>query len=135
MDTAISVLRWIAVLPGAFLAGSLARLVVGVLNWLATPAYDAESILGQFGTGCIMAGAFAVAVVWSGALIAPAKRNETGVVLAVLILLFYGVSVSLVVLGMPTSTQLSDPRVLGEFIGTPAASIYALAAAWRGELH
>ena len=80
MDTAISVLRWIAVLPGAFLAGSLARLVVGVLNWLATPAYDAESILGRFGTGCIMSGAFAVAVVWSGALIAPAKRcSRTGV--------------------------------------------------------
>ena len=134
MDTAISVLRWIAVLPGAFLAGGLARIVLGALNWLTVPAYDADSILGQFGIGCIMGGAFAAAFVWTGAWIAPSRKNGTGLALAALVVVASSFSVGLVVIGAATSVSLTDPASLGELIAAPATAIYVFVLAWRGEL-
>ena len=132
MKTVISILRWIAVLPGAVLAAVLVRAIVGVVNTWTVP--DPEWLLTQFsigfGTGCV----FVAALVFSGAWIAPSKKNSTGLVLAVLIVLIVGVSVGLVVSGMATSVNFADPMQLGEMIGTPVAGIYAVVMAWRGEL-
>ena len=60
--------------------------------------------------------------------------HHTGLVLAVLILLMVGVWVGLMVSGVPTSVNLTDPKELGEMIGAPAIAIYAVIMAWRGEL-
>ena len=132
MKTGISILRWIAVLPGAGLAAVLARAIVGVVNTWTVP--DPEGLLPQFSIGFGMGCVFVAALVFSGAWIAPSKKNATGLVLAVLILLIVGVSVGLVVSGMATSVQFSDPKMLGEMIGTSAFGIYAVVMAWRGEL-
>lgn len=134
METAVVGLRWIAVLPGAVLAGSLARLVVGLLNWLTMPVYEAHSILGQFGIGFLMGGAFVAALAWSGARIAPSHKNTTGIVLAALFLLIASISAGLVFSGAATSVQLSDPRALGEFVGGPVVGVATVVTAWRGEL-
>ena len=75
-----------------------------------------------------------IAVLPSGAWIAPSKKNATGLVLAVLILLMVGVVVGSRVSGVPTSVNLADQMVLGEMIGVPATAIYAVVIAWRGEL-
>ena len=132
MDAVISVLRWIGVLPGALLAATLARGIVRALNTWTVP--DADGFLAQFGIGCIMGGAFVVVFVFSGAWIAPSKKNATGLVLALLFFLMSGVSVGMVVLGVSTSVQITDPMVLGEIIAAPAAGVYVLVMAWRGEL-
>ena len=132
MKTVISIFRWIAVLPGAALAAVLVRAIVGVL--ITWDAPDPDDSLWRFLMGLSMGGMFAAGLIFSGTWIAPSKKNATGLVLAVLILLMVGVSVGLMVSGMPTSVNLADPMELGEMIGTPATAICAVVMAWRGEL-
>ena len=132
VKTVISILRWIAVLPGAALAAVLARVIVGVLITWGAP--DLDDLLWQFSVGLGMGCTFAAGLVFSGAWIAPSKKNATGLVLAVLILLMVGVWVGLMVSGVLTSVNLADPKELGEIIGAPAIAIYAVVMAWRSEL-
>ena len=84
--------------------------------------------------GLGMGGMFAAGLIFSGTWIAPSKKNATGLVLAVLILLMVGVWVGLRVSGEPTSVNLADPMELGEMVGAPATAIYAVVMAWRGAL-
>ena len=131
MDTVISVLRWITILPGAAIAAALARGIVGALNAWTVP--DADGFVAQFGIGCIMGTVFVLALVFSGAWIAPSKKNAVGLVLTVLFLLMGGVSVGMVVFGASTSIQISDPMMLGELIASLATSGYVLVMAWLGK--
>ena len=132
MKTGISILRWIAVLPGAALAAVLVRAIGGVLITWGAP--DLDDLLWRFSMGLGMGGMFAAGLIFSGTWIAPSKKNATGLVLAVLILLMVGVWVGLRVSGEPTSVNLADPMELGEMVGAPATAIYAVVMAWRGAL-
>ena len=78
MDTAISVLRWIAVLPGALLAASLARFIV-YLGVFAPELPFHDVFLGRFVRGAMMGAMFVFALVPSGVGIAPSKKTATGV--------------------------------------------------------
>ena len=128
----VSSLRWIAVLPGALITASLARFIVGSLNTWTIP--DADGLLEQFGIGCIMGTSFPVVLVFSGAWIAPVKKNAAGLGLAIMFLMAVCTSVVLILSGAPTSVQISDPMVMGEVIAAPVAGVYALVMAWRGKL-
>ena len=131
MGAVISVLRWIAVLPGAVLAATLARVIVGAVNAWTVP--DADGFVAQFGIGCIMGTVFVLALVFSGAWIAPSKKNAAGFVLTVLFLLMGGVSVGILLLGASTSIEISDPMMLGEMTASLATSGYVLVMAWLGK--
>ena len=132
MKTVISIFRWIAVLPGAALAAVLVRAIGDVLITWGAP--DPDDLLWRFSMGLGMGGMFAAGLIFSGTWIAPSKKNATGLVLAVLILLMVGVWVGLRVSGEPTSVNLADPMELGEMVGAPATAIYAVVMAWRGAL-
>lgn len=132
MKTVISIFRWIAVLPGAALAAVLVRAIGGVLITWGAP--DPDDSLWRFSMGLGMGGMFAAGLIFSGTWIAPSKKNATGLVLAVLILLMVGVWVGLRVSGEPTSVNLADPMELGELVGAPATAICAVVMAWRGAL-
>ena len=130
--TAVRVLRWIAVLPGALLAGGVARIVVGILQYLSMP-YDA-SILSDFFGGCVLGAANVWAFVACGVLIAPAYENATGFVLAGMFVLVAAFSAGLIVAGVPTSVQLSDPATLGEIIASIGTAGSLMVMAWQGGL-
>ena len=63
----------------------------------------------------------------------PSRKNATGLVLAVLFLLMTGLWAFGMVLGLPTSEQITDPMALGELISSPIVGIYVLVMAWRGK--
>ena len=130
-STIVVVLRWLAVLPGALVAGSLVRAIVRALNTLTVPFPD--SLLGQFGIGCLMGVSFAAVFVFSGAYIAPSRKNAAGLVLAVLFLLLTGLWAFGMILGLPTSEQITDPMALGELVSSSIVGISMLVMAWRGE--
>ena len=131
MDTAISVLRWIAVLPGALLAATLARFIVylgTMLGIVFAPEFpsDAFDALDRFVQGALMGAMFAFALIFSGVGIAPSKKTATGLVLTVLLAL---ISSFWAIDALPTT---EDPMILGEIIGQLAWSILILVAVWRG---
>ena len=67
----LTIIRWIAVLPGALLGASLARYVVYFGNTLTV---DVEGFLPRFGLGALMGVAFVFVFGYTGAWIAPAKN-------------------------------------------------------------
>ena len=134
----VSVLRWIAVLPGALLAATLVHLIfsaanaLGVVNLLGNilnfPA-DPNVVMAQFVIGIIFGIAYAAAFVLSGAWIAPAKKATTRLVLAVLVVLLSGLSGTMVALGVSPIALLSESQL----IATPCTGLYFLSkgVAWK----
>ena len=102
-------LRCLLVLPGAIIAGSLARALVEAV----------ETYYGQLITNCLMGITFAAVVVASGAAIAPFKKNAMGAVLLLLITGF-------VVVGKIYSWPTEDVKELVETIISDSWSFPAL---------
>ena len=124
MGTVISVLRWVAVLPGPVLSATFAPYIVSdAVRWTAP---NANGFVAQFGIGCIVSTAFVLALVFSGAWIAPSKKNATVLMLTVVGM----VNLAIMVNG---GESISDPRSLGALIALIATSGYVLVMAWRGK--
>ena len=133
--TTVSVLRWIAVLPGALLAATLVHLIFSAANALAAsflgpilfyPA-DPNGIIGQFVSSALFGIVYAAAFVLSGEWIAPSRKIATRCVLAILSILLVGLSAIMVVIGMSITALLSEVHL----ITIPCTGIYFLVKAWR----
>ena len=92
-----TVLRWIAVLPGAVAAMILAGLLFGVINWLGSSRFGDDSWFDYIWQNGMKAAAEGAAFVWFGAYIAPQGKKAIGIILAGLILFISGASFFFVV--------------------------------------
>lgn len=85
-----TVLRWIAVLPGAVAGMILAGIIFALINWLASSRYGDDTWFFYLWHNGVRAAAEGGAFVWIGAYIAPQGEKVVGIVLAGLILLLSG---------------------------------------------
>ena len=116
--------RWIAVLPGAFVAGGLARVAVSVLREIQgrVSYFDMPDGLVEFGNGCMMGAAGVLAAVYGAAAIAPRWNNAVGGVLAACIFLF---NLVLLAIGVPAAMDSAAPIAFGELGDAVARCIVA----------
>ena len=123
-------LRWIAVLPGSLLAAVLARAILGPLNMLTME----DSALGLYWGGFFNGAVWVFAMTVAGSWIAPARKIETGAILAGLFLLVALVASAALAITDPlfVSEDLSDPVTWGEAFGVVAVVVYVLLQARRG---
>jgi hypothetical protein len=118
----ITVLRWLAVLPGAVLAAILVSFPV---HWAVLATFTSQdSIIQTSGQGLVdierLAQAFfgPLAGVWASGRIAPARRFETAVVVGVLV----GAVVALAPSLSGGSVFVSAPNVVLNLLGIAAGA-------------
>lgn len=115
-------LRWLAALPSA-IVGSLIANALGVLfNGRYVPDWYLASLLFQIWQGIILGAAF----VWIGALVAPAHRFVSSVILAMVFSLFVGATITISFLnGDPWSERaVLLAHILGSLGGAAGTCFY-----------
>ena len=130
MGRILVVLRWIAVLPGALLAASAARVVIFFFRPVFAEGFLADWILGMMmGTG------FVGALAYTGAWIAPSRKTGTALTLVFLVALV-GIVILLVglvgiVILWEERPTIERPIFLAEVLVLPVVAIAILVLAWR----
>ena len=121
----MTVLRWIAVLPVAVVAASVA-------SFLLPPEGLWQFLDGSL-SGAIYIGVF----VWLGARIAPSRAKSTGIALVAASLAMFAVTGGWVEADGSSSAMFvrsSGAARIGAWLAALTAGYFALRRAWRGEL-
>src|SRR4051812_8352769 len=103
MSPAVIVLRWIVLLPAAFIAGYLGYFLMA-LAWnisLSMQGIDLKSFMVQVCHVAASGLAMGAAFVYGGAYVAPSHKTRPAIVLAVLPGLFLGSLLTLVIMAEP----------------------------------
>lgn len=151
MITVISVLRWIAVLPGALLAAQVVNLTTLLIccptfNMMAS---DSDSFLPRFletfSATMVRGAAIAYALVCTGTWIAPSKKTTTRMLLSIMLAMISGLAFVIFAImanELFEKYELMRPvpgdelivYMAGIMFGMFTTSIAILVMAWRGNV-
>ncbi|HYC53697.1 MAG TPA: hypothetical protein VEL28_01995 [Candidatus Binatia bacterium] len=124
-DKIIEVVRWVAVLPAAALAGTAAHVAAILLNSAGCTAgmmNPEESTLDRFYVVVLANVAMGAGAVIAGARTAPRRQSETAIGLAAL-LVFYS--------GMIFTALLQRPTTIWDYVAVPITAVASVGAAFH----